>query len=67
VEPTRSWEAVTINICVPFPTTRNKNRYLLTFLDYLTKYAEAVPITSMTAEDFPRAYATHVFARHGAC
>ena len=51
--PTRPWEVVAIDICGPFPTTPNKNRYLLTFLDHLTKYAEAIPITSMTAENVP--------------
>ena len=55
MEPTRPWEVVAIDICGPFPTTSNKNRYLLTFLDHLTKYAEAIPITSMTAEECARA------------
>ena len=66
MEPTRPWEVVAIDVCGPFPTTPNTNRYLLTFLDHLTKYAEAVPITSMTAQECARAYATHVIARHGA-
>jgi transposase InsO family protein len=35
-------------------------------MDHLTKYAEAVPITSMTAEECARAYVTHVIARYGA-
>jgi len=51
MEPTRPWEIVAIDICGPFLTTPNKIRYLLTFLDHLTKYAESAPITSMTAED----------------
>ena len=67
MEPTRPWEVVAIDICGPFTTTPNKNRYLLTFPDLLTKYAEAIQITSMTAEECARAYATHVIARHGAC
>jgi transposase InsO family protein len=67
MEPTLPWEVVAIDICGPFPTTPNNNRYLLTFLDHLTKYAEAIPITLMTAEERARAYATHVIARHGAC
>jgi transposase InsO family protein len=66
LEPTRPWEVVAIDVCWPFPTTPNKNSYLLTFMDHLTKYAEAVPINSMTAEECARAYVTHVIARHGA-
>ena len=66
LEPTKPWEVVAIEVCGPFPTTRNNNRYLLTFLDHLTKYAEAVPITPMTAQECVRAYATNVIAMHGA-
>jgi transposase InsO family protein len=53
-------------VCGPIPLTANKNRNLLPFMDHLTNYAEAVPITTMTAEECTRAYVTHVIARHGA-
>jgi transposase InsO family protein len=66
MEPTRPWEVVAIDICGPFPITTNKNRYLLTFLNQLTKYAEAVSLATMTAEPCARAYVTNVIARHGA-
>ena len=55
MEPAWPWGVVAIDIYGPFPTTPNKNRYFLTFLDHLTKYAEAIPITSMTAEECARA------------
>jgi transposase InsO family protein len=54
-----------MDICGPFPITAKKNRYFLTFIDQLTKYAEAVPLT-MTAEECARAYVTNVIARRGA-
>jgi len=66
MEPNRPWEVVATDVCGPFPLTANKNPYLLTFLDHLTKYVEAVPIKSMTAEECACAYTTHVIARHGA-
>ena len=66
MEPTRPWELVAMDICGPFPITANKNRYLLTFIDHLTKYTEAVPLTSMTAVECARLYVTNVIARHGA-
>jgi len=44
MEPTRPWELVAMDICGPFPITANKNRYLLIFIDHLTKYTEAVPL-----------------------
>ena len=53
MEPTRPWELVVMDICGPFPITVNNNRYLLTFIDHLTKYTEAVPLKTMTAEECP--------------
>ena len=45
--------------------TADKNKYLLTFIDHLTRYAEAIPIPDITAETCARAYATQIIARHG--
>jgi transposase InsO family protein len=64
-QPTYPFEIVGMDICGPFPTTPRKNKYLLTFIDHFTKFAEAIPISDMTAETCARAYATHVIARHG--
>jgi len=66
MEPTRPWELLAMDICGPFPITANKNRCLLTFIDHLTKYMEAVPLMKMTAEECARASVTNVIARHGA-
>ena len=63
MEPTRPWEVVGMDVCGPFSLTANKNRYLLTFFDHLTKDVEAVPIKSMTAAECAWAY---TIARHGA-
>ena len=52
-----------MDICGTFPKTENGNRYLLTFVDHLTHYPEAIPIKQMTAEECGRAYATHI--KHG--
>jgi hypothetical protein len=49
MEPTQPWDVVAMGICGSFPITANKNRYLLTFIDHLMKYAEAVPLTTMSA------------------
>ena len=55
-----------MDIVGPFPITAGENRYLLTFVDHLTHYAEAVPIQEMTAQQCARDYASHIIARHGA-
>jgi hypothetical protein len=64
-QPTYPFEITSMDICGPYPLTPRKNKYLLTFIDYLTKYAEAIPLTDMSAESCARAYAAHVIARHG--
>jgi len=42
-----------------------KNKYLLTFIDHFTRYAEAFPIPDQTAETCARIYATQIVTRHG--
>jgi hypothetical protein len=63
-EPTRPFELTAMDILGPFPITPSKNRYLLTFLDHLTRHAEAIPIPDITAKQCARAYATHIIAKH---
>ena len=64
-EPTYPFENTSMDICGPYPITAGKNRYLLTFIDHLTKYAEAIPIPDMSAETCAGAYETQIIARHG--
>jgi hypothetical protein len=64
-QPTYPFEITSIDICGPYPLSTRKNKYLLTFIDYQTKYAEAIPIADMSAETCARAYATQIVARHG--
>ena len=65
-EPTVPFEVRAMDIFGPFPLTVSKNRYLLTFMDHPTQYAEAVPIQEMSSQQCARAYASHIIARHGA-
>jgi transposase InsO family protein len=64
-QPTYPFEITSLDICGPYPLTPRKNKYLLTFIDHLTKYTEAVPIADMSAETCARAYTTQIVARHG--
>ena len=65
-EPTLPFDVTGMYIVGLFPVTANKYRYLLTFVDHLTHYAEAVPIQGMTEQQCARAYASQIIARHGA-
>jgi hypothetical protein len=64
-QPPYPFEITSMDICGPYPLTPRKNKYLLTFIYHFTKYAEAIPLTNMSAETCAQAYATHVVARHG--
>jgi transposase InsO family protein len=50
----------------PFPVMPKNNRFLLTVMDHLTRYAEAIPIPNTTAQECALPYATHIIARQGA-
>ena len=63
-QPTYPFEITSMDICGPYPLTSRTNKYLLTFIDHFTKYAEAIPLTDMSAESCARAYAAHVIARY---
>ena len=49
---------------VPIPTPRG-NKYLLTFVDHFSKYAEAFAIPEQTAEVCARVYAREIVTCHG--
>ena len=47
------------------PVTRNGNRYVICFLDYLTKWVEAFPASNQQAETIARLFVDNVVCRHG--
>ena len=49
----------------PYNLTPRGNKYLLTFVDRFTRYAETYPISSQSAEECAHIYAAHVVTRHG--
>ena len=55
---------VGVDIIGPLVRTRAGNRYILTLIDYFTKYREAIPLPSQEAETVARAL-EEIFARHG--
>jgi hypothetical protein len=64
-EPKIPLEVTSINITGPYPTTPRGNKYLLTFIDHLTKYAEAFPIPDHTAETCVILYSNQIVTRLG--
>ena len=47
------------------PLTENGNRYVVVFLDYLTKWVEAFPLPDQTSASIARLLIDHVVCRHG--
>jgi hypothetical protein len=64
-EPIIPFEVTSMDITGPYPTTSRRNKYLLTFIDHMTKYVEAFPIPDHTAETCTRVYASQIVTRHG--
>lgn len=63
--PERPFERVSLDIVGPLPRTGSGYKYLLTFIDHLTRYAEAIPLRDQTAPTVARAFIQHVVLRHG--
>jgi transposase InsO family protein len=64
-EPQAPFEMVSMDITGPYPVTPRKNRYLLTFVDHFSKYAEVHPIPDQSVETCAKVFATQIVARHG--
>ena len=47
------------------PLTSQGNRYVVVFLDYLTKWVEAFPLPDQTSESIARLLIDHIICRHG--
>jgi hypothetical protein len=64
-EPKISFEVTSMDITGPYLTTPRGNKYFLTFIDHLTKYAEAFPIPDHTAKTCARVYSSQIVTFHG--
>jgi hypothetical protein len=44
LQPNYPFNIVALDICWPYSHTQRGNRFILNFVDYLTRYAEAIPV-----------------------
>ena len=58
------FEKVGVDI-LEMPVTDCGNRYIVVFMDYLTKWVEAFPLPDQTSESIARLLVDHVICRHG--
>ena len=61
---TMPFEKVAIDLVGPFPRTKDGYRFLLTTMDLATRYPEAHPLKTATAEEVAEGL-LEVFSRHG--
>ena len=64
-EPTTPFQLTAMDVTGPYRTTPRGSKYLLTFIDHLSKYAEAFPIENQTAKTCAWVYATQIVSRYG--
>ena len=65
-EVDRPFQIVSMDFLGPLPLTENGNRFLVVFVDRLTRYIEAIPTPDIKANTVSKALVEHIIARYGA-
>ena len=61
-----AFDRLACDIIGPFPPSKLGNRYVVVFSEYLTKWVEAFPVSSIGASVIAHSLVDEIFARHGA-
>lgn len=61
-----AFDRLACDIIGPFPPSKLGNRYVVVFSEYLTKWVEAFPVSSIEASVIAHLLVDEIFARHGA-
>ncbi|KAJ3640377.1 hypothetical protein Zmor_003679 [Zophobas morio] len=64
--PSCVWSMISLDIVGPLHRTSAGKQYLLTCMDYLSRYPECISIPDMRATTVAKAFVTQVITRHGA-
>ena len=59
------FQCVSMDTMGPFPRTTNGNRYILVFVDYLSRYTEIVPVKDRTSTSVAEALRRRIITPHG--
>lgn len=59
------FEKCALDIVGSLITTNNKNKYILTFQDNLTKFSKAIPILNQEATTIAKEFTTKIILEHG--
>ena len=66
IQASAPWEVVGVDIMGPLPITNSKNRYIIVFTDYMTKWVEAFPMKDADAATVAQIFVKQIITRHGA-
>ena len=59
------FQCVSMDTMGPFPRTTNGNRYILVFVDYLSRYTKIVPVKDRTSTSVAEALKHRIITPHG--
>ncbi|UYV63639.1 hypothetical protein LAZ67_2005125, partial [Cordylochernes scorpioides] len=61
------FERLCVDFVGPLALSRNRNKYLLVFIDAFTRYAEVIPVRGCTAETAAFEFVNKIVNRYGTC
>lgn len=61
----RPWQIVSVDIMGPLPLTASRNRFILSFSDYFSKYCVIVPMRNATAKNMVKILEESVLLKFG--
>ncbi|UYV78764.1 hypothetical protein LAZ67_16002677 [Cordylochernes scorpioides] len=61
------FERLCVDFVGPVTLSRNRNRYLLVFIDAFTRYAEVIPVRDCTAKTAAFEFVNKIVNRYGTC
>ena len=64
--PPYAWHTLGMDYIGPLPLSNKGNRFILSIIDYFTKYPIAIPLRSQRAEELIQAFRANVVRDHGA-
>lgn len=63
--PVAPFEKCALDIVGPLPESNNRNKYVLTFQDLLTKFSKAIPLPDQEANTIAKEFVTKIVCEYG--
>ena len=63
--PSLVWGRISLDLVGPLNRTQNNNKYILTCVDFLTRYPVCIPIADIKAETVAKAFVEKIITQYG--